>query len=301
MAQAQKLIQSPIKTQFVNELTSSSLVDSLFVLSYKDSRISSNAGRYLALELKDRSGSIRAFQFDRSQFADVPPVGSVVHVSGLVEGKGTKKRIKVSSLEAAYDYSPHDFIAVALRPISEMREEFSRVLMSLKRKSYVQLARKILGSKEFFERFLDAPAQLEGPGACRGGAIEQSLKLARLVDTLCQVYPQANRDELLVAALTHLVGAVDAFDFDTSISKTKAGEKLDPIYLSSLRLQKVATLANARGNEAVLSLHELFANLRNAEPSSERLELVILAQAYTALQSCEEAEAQQASRKQAGY
>lgn len=292
-----------IKNSFVNELRALSSVDSLFVLAYKDSRISSSAGRYLVVELKDRTGIVRGIQFDRANFAEVPPLGSVVHVIGKVEGEGVKKRIKISNLEAAYDYDPRDFIAQSKRPISEMREEFSRVLASLERKSYLQLAKKIFGNKDLLERFFNAPASDTGIGAWRGGALEQSLKLARLIDSFCQIYPHANRDELMVAALTYLVGAIEAFEFDTSITRTKAGAKLEPVFLSSLRLQKVSALANAKGSEAVMSMHELYmlADKGLDVQEVQRIEKVIFHQALQALAACELADKGEARTKQAGY
>lgn len=300
-------IYKSAKTRFVNELKASTVVDSLFVLSYKDARISSNAGRYLRVELKDRTGTISGYQFDRQSFADVPPVDSVVRVKGQIEKRNGKQRIKITEISAFADYNPADFIAQSIRSAFEMREEFSRVLASVERKAYIQLAKKIFGSKEVFERFLEAPARADGLGACRGGALEQSLKLARVVDTLCQIYPHANRDELIIASLTHLIGAVDAFDFDTSIKKTKVGKKLHPVYLSGLKLQHVQTLVNSNGNEAILSLHELYASAFNedysiqVERKAARIELVIFSQALRLLEHCEEADSSQASQLLAGY
>ena len=65
-------VRKEAKKQFVSELASGVLVDSLFVLGGYTSRIASNASRYLVYTLQDRTGSIRALEFDRASFGDIP-------------------------------------------------------------------------------------------------------------------------------------------------------------------------------------------------------------------------------------
>lgn len=303
---------TPIKDKFVNELIHGTYVDTVFVLTEKESRISDQAGRYLVCTLSDRSGSIRGLQFDRKSFADIPPRGAAVHVKGRVEVHGRNRRIKITSLEPAAHYDSADFVASSLRPLDEMRVEYARILKSIEDSYYLKIATALISSKEAFNDFLGAPASTHDGGAYRGAAVEKSLRLARLVNTLSALYPRADKSLLMAGALFHLVGSVQAFKYDTSISLTQRGEMFSPVVLSALKLEKLSRASNVQLSKRAQKLQALFMSVEGGTTNKQlvediesleapSLETAIFKEAYSLLASADQVENRLSAKIRAGY
>lgn len=214
------------KAQFVSELAVGTHVDSLFVLSQRESRIASNGTRYLSCIFHDRTGQIRGLEFDRTNFGDVPPINSVVHVVGVIEGVKKRKHIKVSSLTVAAEYNAGDFLAQSLRPISEMSQEFGMRVKSLKDLAYKRLIKEVFYHDATYKKFISAPLSDKGIYAYQGAALEKSLKACALIDAMCELYPQARKNLLISSALLHYVGSIDAFRTEAIIVPTERGNNL---------------------------------------------------------------------------
>lgn len=225
------------KEQFVSELALGSRVDSVFVMSHSESRIAQNGSRYLTYMLHDRTGQIRGIEFDRTSFGDVPPVNTVVHVVGIVEGIRKRKHIKISAIQATSAYEARDFLTQSLRPISEMSQEFGSRVKSLKDLSYKRLIKEVFYFDATYKKFIEAPLSEKGLYAYQGAALEKSLKACSIIDALCELYPQARKNLLIAAALLHYVGSVDAFRVDALIAPTERGRNLGVKTLSVHKIE----------------------------------------------------------------
>jgi len=62
--------------------------------------------------------------------------------------------------------------------------------------------------KAFVEAFKNAPAGMRIHHAYIGGLLEHSLNVAKLVDQVCKIYAQLDRDLLITGALVHDLGKV---------------------------------------------------------------------------------------------
>jgi len=231
------MVTSTTKTHYIAELACGMRVSDLFVLHSVDVRNSVRSGAYALYTLSDRTGSMRAIQFDVGVGGVLPSVGSVVAVSGLVERQGSGKRIKVTNLVMAQSYDSTDFLPVSSRPLAEMRAEFKALLESVGDAQLRAVVVSVFRKGDTWERFCRAPAAEGGAGACIGGALEKVLRVANLVEVLAENHAELNRDVLIAGVLLRFVGAVDAWSMDTSVIPTARGAALGVRMLSLYRLR----------------------------------------------------------------
>lgn len=274
------------KKQFVSELASGVLVDSLFVLGGYTSRIASNASRYLVYTLQDRTGSIRALEFDRASFGDIPPVDSVVHVYGSVEGVGKRKYIKVTHIEPTQQYESRDFIAQSLCPLEEMWREFGQRVVSLESKPYRALIHHVFHDDKLYLKFIEAPLADKGILAYRGAALERALKVCSIIDTLCELYPQARKNLLLAAGLLKYVGAAKAYAIDALITQTAQGKNFK-LELLSLKIIERSVGRKEDLCGAALAVESLI--VEGQENNSLQLEKAIFGQACKLIETADNA------------
>lgn len=276
------------KQQFVAELATGMLVDTQFVLGACESRIASNGARYLSVVLRDRSGVVRGVEFDRVSFGDVPPLGSVVAVAGRVEGAQKNKRIKISSMLPCSNYEASDFVASSLRPIEEMSSEFGKRVMSLKNVAYSHVVKRVYHHNKTYRCFVEAPLSESGTLAYRGAALERTLKLCTLIDSLCGLYPQARRQLLLTSALLAYVGAVDAFEVGAVITRSARGKSLPDAVLAVQHIEHACSDPALKG--AALAVESVI--LGAGESAQIILEREIFSQARALLEAADAAQEQ---------
>jgi 3'-5' exoribonuclease len=135
-------------TPTVAELRPGSEVDAPFACSRKDRLTARSGSPYLALELRDRSGSIHGRAFRDADFlAGRFERGDIVRVKGRVERFRDELQIEVDSIERA-DLDPAGFLPVAYRDV----EELDGFLEHLAREVHEPGLRGLLAA------FLDDPA-----------------------------------------------------------------------------------------------------------------------------------------------
>lgn len=282
------------KPRFVNELADGVRVDTLFMLASKEARKTQAAGSYLVCELRDRTGSITGIQFNTTSFADIPPQYSVVRVTGHVATRGKQKRIRIESIEAVAKFNPADFIASSQRPIKEMRDEYVRQVYAIQDPQIAALVKSTLKTKDFFEAYIHAPLAEAGPGSYIGGAIDYTLKLCGILERLAELYPQADRDTLMAAALLGHIGAVDAFRIGAGVELTKEGRQTGLAQLSAYRMHE-ALLRFQQSREAFSQVERII-NYRVEVPGNKDIDVTLYQQAVELLNQAEASDRAEASR-----
>jgi len=280
--------QQNTKKQFVGELTIGLRVDTTFVLGGLESRIASNGSRYLVAQLKDRTGTIRGLEFDRVSFGDLPPVGSVVQVKGIVEGARGNKRVKIASIMPTSDFYSHDYISSSLRPLDEMSKEFAQRVKSISTTGYKQLVRCVFQKNSLYKRFVEAPLSDSGALAYRGAALERTLKLCCILETLCRLYPQARKQLLMTSALLSEIGSVDSYELGATIISTEKGKNIPQDVLALNRIESIAENLSSQG--AALAVESVL--IGTGQNTKLALEVALFEQARCLLEAADKAQEQ---------
>ncbi|MGH2764048.1 MAG: 3'-5' exoribonuclease YhaM family protein [Thermoleophilaceae bacterium] len=212
------------QTTPIAQLRSGSEVHGVFACTRKDRLTARSGAPYLALELRDRSGSIPARAFRDADFlAGQFDRGDLVAVRGRVERFREELQVELRSVRRAEGADPAAFLPTAYRDLDEL----DGFLEHLSREVYDPNLRALLSS------FLDdggfradlrrAPCTRTGHHAYLGGLLEHTVAVTTLALESCALHPRLNSDLLICAAILHDAGKTREFELGAEISLSEAG------------------------------------------------------------------------------
>jgi 3'-5' exoribonuclease len=218
-------------------------VDGVFACTRKD-RLSTRTGaRYLALELRDRTGTVAARAFrDADVLAGRFARGDLVRVSGTVERFRDALTIEVSDIArvAEADVDPAAFLPVAYRDLDELDGFLEHLAGEVRDPGYAALLARLLGDSSLRAAWRRAPCTRAGHHAYLGGLLEHTVAVATLAVELCQVHPRLNSDLLLTAAVVHDLGRTREFTYGAEIGLTEEGRLLGHLVIGERMLSERA-------------------------------------------------------------
>jgi 3'-5' exoribonuclease len=187
-------------------------VDAVFACTRKDRLMTRNGSPYLALELRDRTGSVPARVFrDADVAAGRFDRGDLVRVTGRVERfrdelvveLGSIARVGPGSSEAV---QPERFLPAAYRDLDELEgflEHFAREVYDARFRDFLGV---LLADQPLRAAWRRAPCTRSGHHAYLGGLLEHTVAVATLAVEFCQLHPRLNSDLLITAAIVHDLG-----------------------------------------------------------------------------------------------
>ncbi|HRY83010.1 MAG TPA: HD domain-containing protein [Candidatus Cloacimonadota bacterium] len=246
---------------------------SFYLVTEKELRDGKN-DQYLRLRLKDKTGSIAGNIWkDAKKEAENFEIGDVIKIKALVVSYKGQIQLSVTKTRFA-DHSEYDmseFLTISKRDPQEMAAELFGYLDSITNPFINKLLRSIFDDKEFFPRFLAAPAAKSWHHNYIHGLIEHILSVARLCDFCCAQYP-VNRDLLLAGALLHDVAKVTEYSDTTTIEFTDTGRLIGHLALSDQMICEHASRILGFPDDILLHLrHLVLAHHGEYEKASVRL------------------------------
>lgn len=198
---------------------------------------------YLRLQLMNRTGSIEAVLWDGARSAHDLLSGSpqqVVEIKGVVVLYQQELRIRLHSVSPASEPSTRieAFLPVSPRDPEEMAEELHRTIRKVGNPFLRRLLETVFRDPKVWEPFRSAPAAKMMHHAYRGGLLEHTLSLARLVQRVIKNYPFLDGDLLLAAALVHDLGKAWEIRSDAGFEYSDEGRLVGHILLGLEILQK---------------------------------------------------------------
>ncbi|HWG43970.1 MAG TPA: HD domain-containing protein [Gemmataceae bacterium] len=213
--------------QFVQQMADGDTIEEVYLVVDKQVRANRNGNMYLQIELRDRSGSISARLWNAAE----PLVRSFE--SGdflLVQGKvqlfqgalqmilNRLDRMETEKVELA-DFLPH-----TEKDISKLYERLGILLRKMDNPHLRALAECFLMDQEFMEGFCKAPAGIRNHHAYLGGLLEHVVTLMESADRIAPLYPELNRDLLLMGIFLHDIGKVRELNYDRAFSYSDEGQ-----------------------------------------------------------------------------
>ncbi|MBC7292487.1 MAG: HDIG domain-containing protein, partial [Thermoleophilia bacterium] len=209
----------------VRELTPGSLVEGVYLLTEKETRVTRAGKPFLKLRLSDRTGSVDCTAWEVETVSPEVKRGDLVLIKARVseyQGKPQLEALEVT-LAPAGSARPRDFLPATYRDLEELKGFLQFHIDSVHDPDYRSLLGTIFGDAAFLETFLTAPAAKLFHHAYLGGLVEHTVAVADLCDFVSQQYGRVNRDLLLTAALLHDVGKTQELAFQTAIDYTDSG------------------------------------------------------------------------------
>ena len=225
--------------QTLAELRPGADLRGVFACSRKDRLTARTGSPYLALELRDRTGSVPARAFREADFLAAQfEQGDLVEVEGRAERFRDELVVDLRSVKRAdpAGVDPADFLPVAYRDLDEL----DGFLEHLGREVYDRRLRGLLDSfledGTFRAELRRAPCTRNGHHAYLGGLLEHTVAVATLAQETCVLHPRLDSDLLICAALLHDVGKTREFILGAEIALSEEGALMGHLALGQQML-----------------------------------------------------------------
>jgi 3'-5' exoribonuclease len=230
-------------------------VEGVFACSRKDRLFTRSGAPYLALELRDRSGSIAARAF---QGADVLAGrferGELVRVSGRVERFRDEPVVEVTDIArvepgssgSGLEDDPARFLPVAYRDLDELDGFLEHLAGEVGDRGYGALLSECLGDASLRAEWRRAPCTRAGHHAYLGGLLEHTVAVATLALEVCQLHVRLNQDLLLTAAIVHDLGRTREFVYGAEIGLSEEGRLLGHLVIGERMISERAGMLDDR-------------------------------------------------------
>jgi 3'-5' exoribonuclease len=209
-------------------------IGGVFACSRKDRMTARSGSAYLALELRDRTGSIPARAFRDADFlAGLFERGDLVQVEGRVERFRDELQVEISSIRRADDegLDPAAFLPMAYRDLAELDGFLEHLAGEVYDTDLKRLLAAFLDDPDLREALRRAPCTRGGHHAYLGGLIEHTVAVATLAQETCILHPRLDSDMLIAAAILHDIGKTREFTYTAEIALSEEGALLGHLAL----------------------------------------------------------------------
>ncbi|MDD5634266.1 MAG: HD domain-containing protein [Candidatus Omnitrophica bacterium] len=200
--------------RFISEFKVNERVDSFFILRKKNLKLTKHDKPYLELTLTDKTGKIEARMWDDAEkFSELIETGNVVHVKGTIDKYKEEKQLKVDYIAPADD---RDFVYEDLVRVLENAEEVFEKLIAhlkgIKNKWIKTLAKEFYEDEKLMQLFKNGLGGKAWHNAYIGGLLEHTYEVTYISDLMCKLYPEADKDVVILGAFLHDIGKVYELD-----------------------------------------------------------------------------------------
>jgi 3'-5' exoribonuclease len=239
---------------FVENLNSMREIITKFVFSDKEIKRSKNDNLYLEFVLSDKTGRIIGRTFpgkDINTIHDSVKLGKVYQIQGKLSefprGSG-KYSIIINKFHQLPEekYDMDDFTKHSDKNKEDMIIKIEETINSMENEHLTNLMNAFLQDKVFKEEFCNAPSAKFYHHNYNGGLLEHSVEVLDICKSVCEIFPELNKDLLYSGAILHDMGKIKAYDYDLlSINYSKEGKLLDHIFIAcDMVKEKVRALAD---------------------------------------------------------
>ena len=217
-------------------------IEGVFACTRKDRMTAKTGSAYLAVELRDRTGSMPARVFRDADFAAGRfERGDLVRVSGRVERFRDELQAELREI-ARVDggaVDPADFLPVAYRDLDELDGFLEHLVREVHTSELAAVLARFGGDDVLRAEFRRAPCTRAGHHAYLGGLLEHTVAVATLVQETCILHPRLDSDLLMTAAILHDVGKTREFRLGAEIELSEEGRLLGHVQLGLRMLGEV--------------------------------------------------------------
>jgi 3'-5' exoribonuclease len=207
-----------------------------FAVARKDRMVARNGSPYLAIELRDHSGSIPA-----RIFREADRLGARFERGDAVEARGRVERYRGSLQAEVTDirrldpgsFDPAEFLPSAYRSLEELEGFFEHLSREIHDPALARVVEAVTGSEPVAGELRRAPCTRAGHHAYLGGLLEHTVAVGTLVLETCQLHPRLDSDLLMAAALLHDIGKTREFTYGAEFGISEEGRLLGHLAIAA--------------------------------------------------------------------
>ncbi len=229
-----------MKNQYVNLLQEGDHLNDYFVAARKDLRVKQDGGKFLGMVFKDKTGEIGGVLWNgAADVAKLFEVGDVVHVRGIVATYQNKLQVRVEQVLPLNesDYSLDDLVNKP-EDADNIEKQFAALLESVKDKHCRALIDAFWGDTPFQKGFVKAMAGKKWHHEFTGGLLYHCYEMAKIAETICELYPELNRDLIITTIFLHDIGKIYEMSHDLAVEYTNEGKLLGHLHIGADMVQQ---------------------------------------------------------------
>ena len=249
----------------VRDLKVGAYVDGVYSLVNPQTAVTRGGKCYFKALIRDATGeaAARKWTFEESNLQDVSATG-YARVVGRVELYNGQNQIVLDQIQGV-EVSAEDLVSLlptTRKNIAEMFSGVTTLLHSMNDAGMLALAEAYLTDEAMMAAFRHAPAATNVHHAWIGGLLEHTHQLMNLADRMLPLYPELNRDIVLMALFLHDLGKTVELEWEKGFNYTMDGQLIGHLVRGAIWLQLKAALAarssgNRLSNEVVTVLQHI--------------------------------------------
>lgn len=229
--------------RFIREIAPNERFEGCFCIANAQLAVTKNGDPYLACLLSDKTGQTpaRRWNMPPELFKTLPTEGFVWAEGRTQPFKGEVQFI-IDNIERV-EPTPEmlrELIPSSKHDPEQMFAEVKSILGTLQHPSMKALADAYLNDDSLMTLFKQAPAAKMMHHAYLGGLLEHTLNLLKLAGAVCPLYPQVNRDIVMMGLFLHDLGKTRELNWDGVFTYTDRGELIGHIVEGAIMLHDKA-------------------------------------------------------------
>src|SRR5437764_15153476 len=237
--------------RFVQQMTDGDTIEEVYLITDKQLRANRNGNLYLEIELRDRTGSISARLWNAGEnLCRMFEVGDFLLVRGKVQLFQGALQVILNHIERAEaekidlaDYLPH-----TEQDVSKLLDRLRGTLLRLASPHLRALAECFFIDDDFMRGFCRVPAGVRNHHAYIGGLLEHVVTLLDAADRLLPLYPELDRDLLLMGIFLHDIGKVRELSYQKVFAYSDEGQLIGHLVIGVEMLnEKVSRVPDLTG------------------------------------------------------
>jgi 3'-5' exoribonuclease len=232
--------------RFVEQLADGDAVEEVFLVSDKQLRANRNGNIYLQMELRDRTGTISARLWNVTEALGRSfEAGDYLLVRGKVQLFQGALQMILSHFERVdgTNIELSDFLPHTGQPVDKLFDRLRCTLRKLSNPHLRALAECFLMDDAFVRAFCRVPAGVRLHHAYVGGLLEHVVTLLDGAERLLPVYPELDRDLVLIGLFLHDAGKVRELSAEHLFAYTDEGQLIGHLVIGSEMVSAMAARA----------------------------------------------------------
>ncbi|CAM3585811.1 3'-5' exoribonuclease YhaM family protein [Erysipelothrix urinaevulpis] len=242
----------------IKEFTKGERVTIALLVGQVTKGVTQNGAPYLSVNFQDNTGEIEGKLWDvKPEQEEILKVGMIVEVDAdvLMYRQNLQLRVhQAKSLDQdAFDLS--EFVQSSSYDITFLKKEIAGFVESIEDPILKDL---VVGCFAFYgDKFFQYPAATRNHHDFVGGLASHVYGMAKLANSICELYPIYNRDLLMAGVLIHDMGKIDEYSAPILSEYTPLGKLVGHISIMHANLVHIARNLGLEDTEQTLLLRHL--------------------------------------------
>jgi 3'-5' exoribonuclease len=245
------VVNHPMSRRYVQQLADGEGVDEVYLVTDKQLRANRNGNSYIQVDLRDRTGVINGRLWNAGE-----PVFRTFDVGDFVRARGKVQQFQ-GALQVILTHLDKiepggveltDFLPHTTRDVGALLQKLRDGLRKVGNPQLRALVECFFMDEAFVRAFCQVPAGVRNHHAYVGGLLEHVVNLLDAADRLLPLYPEVDRDLLLLGVFLHDCGKVRELTCQRAFAYTDEGQLVGHITIGvELLNEKAAQVPQLTG------------------------------------------------------